>query len=141
MCWKSNNKIGKNQKANGKCLPMNVAYGIEEDTRALPGSTTIQSTEICQLFSLAWLLLMCLHHAVSLWFPSHTKKIFPNSIITSPRTTWATSTSAAGEASGTTSSEFCWDCPTREKSKSYQHESILARPIHSQPQINDSNSK
>lgn len=37
MCGKSNNKIEKNQKANGKCLPINVAHGIEEDTRAFPG--------------------------------------------------------------------------------------------------------
>ena len=41
------------------------------------GSTTIQSTEICQLFSSAWLLLMCLDHALNRCFPSHTKNIFP----------------------------------------------------------------
>ena len=41
------------------------------------GSTTIESTAICQLFSLAWLLLMCLHHVVSRWLPSQTKNIFP----------------------------------------------------------------
>ncbi len=41
------------------------------------GSTTIQSTDTCQLLSSAWLLLMCLHHAVRRWFPSHTKNIFP----------------------------------------------------------------
>ena len=40
------------------------------------GSTTIQSTKICQLLSSAWLLLMCLHHAVSQCFPFHTKNIF-----------------------------------------------------------------
>ena len=41
------------------------------------GSTTIQSTQTCQLFASVWLLLMCLHHAVSRWFPPHTKNIFP----------------------------------------------------------------
>ena len=41
------------------------------------GSTMIQFTETCQLFSSAWLLLMCLHHAVSWWSSSHTKNIFP----------------------------------------------------------------
>lgn len=58
------------------------------------GSTTIQSTEICQLFSLAWLLLMCLHHAESRWFPSHTKNILPDRCARSGSSLSLTSNSA-----------------------------------------------
>ena len=41
------------------------------------GFTTIQSTKIYQLLLLAWLLLICLYHAVSRWLSFQTKNIFP----------------------------------------------------------------
>ena len=41
------------------------------------GSTTMQSTEICQSLSRERCLFMCLHQAVNRWFPLHTKNILP----------------------------------------------------------------
>ena len=69
----------KTEEINKKkvCLPINVAHCVRKTPVQPLGSTTIQSTETCQLFSSAWLLLMCLHHAVSWWFPSHRNYIFP----------------------------------------------------------------
>ena len=58
------------------------------------GTTTIQSTETCQLLSLAWMLLMCLHHAMSRWFPSQMKNIFPQRCARSGSSLSLTSNSA-----------------------------------------------